>query len=136
MSLYSLFYIAAGIWQTGGIWRSAKRRGGFWARAANASIVIVWLGFLGNLGETMERSSQQHPASSAPPPQPVIPADKPDTASNTEPWKQVGEWGIRYDYADSGRWNADRVLYVPQLLQFSTKARRPRGKCLLPTIYQ
>jgi len=97
VSVYSVFYIAAGIWQTGGIWRSAKRRGGYWGRAANASIVIVWLSFLGSLGETIEHSSQQHPASSTPPAPPPI-----NPAAYTQPWKQVGGWEIRYDSLDAG----------------------------------
>jgi hypothetical protein len=37
---YSLF------WVTGGTWRSATRRGGFWARMAKIALVLGWLGVL------------------------------------------------------------------------------------------
>ena len=43
-----LFYIVIGFWQIGGVWRSAKRRGGFWAKPANFGIVWVVLGLMSN----------------------------------------------------------------------------------------
>ena len=102
-----LFYIVIGFWQIGGVWRSAKRRGGFWAKSANFGIVWVVLGLMSNFTANVkhqqslaEAEHQQH-ASSATPAPPLIPADN-KPAANTQPWKQVGEWEIRYDYLDAG----------------------------------
>ena len=98
--------IGIGIWQIGGVWRSAKRQGGFWAKAANISIVAILLGFMGNFSDTLthqlRRLKIEHqPASSTPPEWPLIPADN-KSAANTQAWKRVGEWEIRYDYLDAG----------------------------------
>jgi hypothetical protein len=102
---YGMFGI--GIWQIGGVSRSAKQRGGFWARAATFSIALLFLGCMSDFNDMLkdqlrrlEIEHQQH-ASSAPPARPLIPADKPD-AVKTQPWKQVGEWDVRYDNSDSG----------------------------------
>jgi hypothetical protein len=101
-----LFLSAIGIWQIEGIRRSAKRHGGFWARAATFTIALLFLGCMSSFKHMLKDEhrrleiDQQH-ASSAPPAQPLIPADKPDTAK-AQPWKQVGEWDVSYDYADSG----------------------------------
>src|SRR5271169_2688530 len=43
--------IGIGIWQIGGVWRSAKRQGGFWAKAANFSIVGILLAFMSNFAD-------------------------------------------------------------------------------------
>jgi len=101
-----LVFIVIGGWQIGGVWRSAKRRGGFWAKAAKSSIGLILLAFMssytGTVKERLHRLEIEHRhASSTPPAPPVIPADtKP--AGDTQPWKQVGEWEIRYDYIDAG----------------------------------
>ena len=91
-----------GIWQIGGIWRSAKRQGGFWAKAAKHSIgpillIFIW-DFSGTLKDQLRQLKIEHqPASSTPLASPPI-----NPASYTQPWKQVGKWEVRYDSLDAG----------------------------------
>jgi hypothetical protein len=88
------------IWQTGGIWRSATRRGGFWAGAAKAAVVLGWFSAIGNIGQAFDQSNQR-----AASPTPLASTDKShlDTDPNAaQPWSQVGQWVIRYDYSDGG----------------------------------
>src|SRR5215831_14166930 len=42
--VYGLCWFVYFIWVTGGTWRSATRRGGFWARVAKIALVLGWLG--------------------------------------------------------------------------------------------
>jgi hypothetical protein len=42
--VYALCWLVFYIWVTGGSWRSATRRGGFWARMAKVALVLGWLG--------------------------------------------------------------------------------------------
>jgi hypothetical protein len=101
-----LFLSAIGIWQIEGVRRSAKRHGGFRARAATFTIALLFVGCMSSFKHMVKDEhrgleiDQQH-ASSAPSAQPLIPADN-KPAANTQPWKQVGEWEIRYDYLDAG----------------------------------
>jgi hypothetical protein len=104
ISLGWLFLIVIG-WQIGGVWRSAKREGGFWAGKYNASIGAILLLFMNNFTDTVKEQRhrpeiEHRHASSTPAAPPLIPAD--NKPSDTQPWKQVGEWNIRYDYLDSG----------------------------------
>jgi prepilin peptidase CpaA len=92
--------IGIGIWQIGGVWRSAKRQGGFWAKAANFCIVGILLAFMGNFADTLARDRAPTRVFNMPGISP-IPADS-KFAANSQPWKQVGEWEIRYDYLDAG----------------------------------
>jgi hypothetical protein len=41
--VYFLLILVYSVWATGGIWRSATHRGGFWARAAKVMLVLGWL---------------------------------------------------------------------------------------------
>ena|SRR6266403_2889952 len=88
-----LFIPVYGVWATGGIWRSATRRGGFWAGAAKVGLVLGWLSGISQV------------VSQVPRPGPLASIDKPylDTDPNAQPWSQVGQWVIRYDYSDGGR---------------------------------
>src|SRR5262249_47560616 len=105
VSLGCLFFIVIGIWQIGGVWRSAKREGGFWAGKYNASIGAILLLFMNNFTNTVKelhRPAIEHrPASSTPAAPPLMPADN-KPAANTQPSKQGGEWEVRYDYLGSG----------------------------------
>jgi hypothetical protein len=92
--------IGIGIWQIGGVWRSANRQGGFWAKAANFSIVGILLAFMSNFADTLARERALTRVFDMPGISP-IPADNKFVA-NTQPWEQVGEWEIRYDYLDAG----------------------------------
>ena len=95
-----LVFIVIGGWQIGGVWRSAKRRGGFWAKAAKSSIGLILLVFMGHFADTRPRERAPTGVFDLPGISP-IPADH-KFAANTQPWKQVGEWEIRYDYLDAG----------------------------------
>jgi Flp pilus assembly protein protease CpaA len=100
--------IGIGIWQIGGVWRSAKRHGGFWATTANFSIVVILLGFMSNVAHHLRRLEIEHQrASSTPAASPPI-----NPAAYTQPWKQVGEWEVRYDSLDAGDGTASGCFMV------------------------
>jgi hypothetical protein len=44
--------IVLNVWQTGGIWRSATRDGGYWAQAAMVSLVLEWMRVIGEIRST------------------------------------------------------------------------------------
>ncbi len=88
-----LFILVYLVWATGGIWRSATRRGGFWAGAAKVGLVLGWLSAISQV------------VSQVPRPAPLAPIDEPhlDTGPNAaQSWGQVGQWVIRYDSSDGG----------------------------------
>ena len=90
------------LWQIGGVWRAANRRGDFWAKAAKSAIGLILLAFMssftGMVKHQLHRPEVEHRhASSTPPASPPI-----NPAAYTQPWKQVGEWEVRYDSLDAG----------------------------------
>ena len=103
-----IFFIAIVVWQIRGVSRSANRQGGFWAKTANFAIVWVLAWFMSSYTDTVKEHlhlleiehRQASSTSSTPPAPPVIAAEKPDPVK-TQPWKQVGEWDVRYDNSDS-----------------------------------
>jgi hypothetical protein len=80
-------------WATVGTWRSATYRGGFWAGAAKAALVLSWLS---GINQTIQAFQMPHPT-------PLVPTDKShlDIDPNAvQSWSQVGQWVIRYDDSD------------------------------------
>jgi hypothetical protein len=92
--LYALCWLVFYIWVTGGTWRSATQRGGFWARTAKVALVLGWLGFV---SQTVQEFSPKHPSThtDASTPSKTGTGLKPSTA--TDEWVTVANWNIRYD---------------------------------------
>jgi hypothetical protein len=92
--LYALCWLLFFIWTTGGTWRSATRRGGFWARVAKIALVVGWLSVL---SQTVQEFSPKHPSThtDASTPSKADTGLKPSTA--TDEWASVANWNIRYD---------------------------------------
>jgi hypothetical protein len=117
--VYLLFTVVFSVWSTGGIWRSATRRGGFWGRAAKVMIVLGWLSFVGQTVEGLT-PKQHHRVSATPPPMTVeqqaalaadlmsrtprselidkmaVYIDK-SYGNETRPWGRIKDWSIRIE---------------------------------------
>jgi prepilin peptidase CpaA len=97
-----LVFIVIGGWQIGGVWRSAARRGDFWAKAAKCSIGLISAVFISSYTDSVKEHlhrleiEHQRPSSTSLESPPINPA------AYTQPWKQVGEWEVRYDSLDAG----------------------------------
>jgi len=89
--VYGLCWLVYFIWLTGGTWRSATQRGGFWARTAKVALVLGWFGVV---SETVQEFSPKHPSThtNASTPSKTGTGLKP-SHKTTDVWTQ-GSWGL------------------------------------------
>jgi hypothetical protein len=117
--IYFLFSVTFAIWSTGGIWRSATHRGGFWAGTAKVMLVLGWLSAIGQTVEGFT-PKQHHQVSATPHPatgeqQAAIAADLMSKTprselidkmsayvdklygNETRSWGRIKDWAIRVE---------------------------------------
>jgi hypothetical protein len=114
--VYLNFLLAYGVWSTGGIWRSATRRGGFWGGAAKVMLVIGWLGAISQTVQEVISKKNYRVSATSPPmtleKQITLAADRMSKTPRSElidnlsvyvdklhgdetrPWGRIKDWAI------------------------------------------